>query len=54
MFNELKKLQEKYQLMKEHAEYVDIGQVVNDLYYTIQHEQLRRDIRRGEMLLRDY
>jgi hypothetical protein len=41
MVKDIVRLKEKYQALRKTAEYVDIGQVVNDLYYLIQTIQIK-------------
>jgi hypothetical protein len=42
MIKELKAVKKKYEQLQRTSEYVDIGQVVNDLYYLIQDQRLKR------------
>ena len=42
MIKELKRILNKYMEMRKNSEYVSIEEVVNDLYYLIQSQRIKR------------
>jgi hypothetical protein len=42
MIKDIREVKEKYDALRRNAEYVDIGQVINDLYQLMQTARLKR------------